>query len=377
MSREESITKRVQKTRDFLAQSGLDAVIVQSNASLRWLTGAQNTFDDELAHTAFITQDTLSLRTDSRYFETFKERLGAHSAWELDGGLGAAAQTTHAAWLAEKIADANAQKIGIENSVSLGYFDQLMNAISARGLDVEFVHLDQVFENLRMVKDEEELECLKKAQAVSDEALKHIVGYMKAGMSEREVAAELEHYMVSHGASGVSFATILASGPNGALPHAQPGERKLQEGDLVVIDFGALVDDYHADMTRTVSIGEPSAEQKHAYEVVRQAHEKAAAAVHAGVDGASIHALSAGVIDEAGYGEYFNHGLGHGVGIEIHENPRFSPTWDSEIPQNSVVTIEPGVYLPGKFGIRLEDTGVVTNNGFEPFTSIGHDLIVV
>ncbi len=377
MSREQAIANRVQKTRDYLATSGLDAVIVQSNASLRWLTGAKNTFDDELAHTAFITKDTLSLRTDSRYFETFKEHLGTQIAWELDGGLGAAAQTTHAAWLAEKIANAKAQKIGIENSVSLGYFDKLKDAVSARGLDVEFVHLDQAFENLRMVKDEEELECLTKAQAVSDEALTYIVGYMKAGMSEQEVAAELEHYMVSHGANGVSFATILASGPNGALPHARPGERKLQESDLVVIDFGALVDDYHADMTRTVSIGEPSPEQKEAYEVVREAHEKAAAAVHAGVNGASIHAISAAVIDEAGYGEYFNHGLGHGVGIEIHENPRFSPTWDSEIPQNSVVTIEPGVYLPGKFGIRLEDTGVVTSNGFEPFTSIGHELIVV
>lgn len=367
---------RLARVREFMRENQLDAVIVQKNANLRWLTSAANTFDDELAHTAYITQNTQALRTDSRYLQTFKERLGTQNMWELDGGVGASAPATHATWLADQIAQSHAQTIGIEDNVSLAYFDELLEAIDKQNLEVQIVHIHEALDDMRIVKDEEELEALRQAQRITDAGLAHILEYIKVGMTEAEVARELDYYMLCQGASEVSFKTILASGPNGALPHAQPSDRKLCLGDLVVIDFGALKDEYHADMTRTVAIGAPTERQLEVYEVVRHAHEQARDAVRPGVCGADIHNIAAKVIKDAGYGRYFSHGLGHGVGLEIHENPGFRPSWNRPIPKNSVVTIEPGIYLPGEFGIRLEDTGVVSEAGFQPFTSFNHDLLV-
>ena len=228
-----------------------------------------------------------------------------------------------------------------------------------------------------MVKDDEEVALMRRAQEITDDAFAHICEFIKVGMTEQEIRVELENYMLSHGADALSFGTIIASGPNGANPHAQPGERRVAEGDLIVMDYGAGYHDYHADMTRTVAVGEPGAEQRAVYDVVRRAHEACAAAVHAGVIGRDVHQVAVDVISEAGYGDFFGHGLGHGVGIQIHENPNFNRRWDRPVPEGSVVTIEPGIYLPGRFGIRLEDFGLVTATGYEPFTRSTHDLVVV
>ena len=189
--------------------------------------------------------------------------------------------------------------------------------------------------------------------------------------------AELESYMLSHGADGLSFDTIIASGPNGANPHARPGSRRLTEGDLVVMDYGAAYGDYHSDMTRTVCVGTPNAEQVAVYEVVRRAHEECAERAVPGVLGRALHEHAATVIAEAGYGEFFNHGLGHGVGVEIHERPFVGRRGDDPIPQGAVFTIEPGIYLPGCFGIRLEDFGVMGERGYIPFTESSHELACV
>lgn len=365
-------TNRIARLRAYLADNDLDGMIVRSNANLRWLTGAQHTFDTELAHTALITQDHLFFRTDSRYLQTFYEHLGKDTIWEFSEG-----QDSHEAWLAAELAKIGAARAGIEDSISIAFLDALLKASGERNLFCNYVHTHSVIEDLRIVKDEQELCALRKAQEVTDLALQHMIEYLEPGQTEQQIRNELESFMLAHGADAISFDSIIAAGSNGALPHAQPSARPIQKGDLVVIDFGALVDDYHADMTRTFSIGQPSEEQRRAYEVVKTAHEKAAAAVKPDVNGAYIHSIAQDVIAQAGYGDYFKHGLGHGVGIEIHENPGFRPAWDKPVPRNSVVTIEPGVYLPTKFGIRLEDTGVVTQKGFEPFTSYNHDLIVI
>lgn len=169
----------------------------------------------------------------------------------------------------------------------------------------------------------------------------------------------------------------MASGPNGANPHAQPGERVVEKGDMIVMDYGAGYLDYHSDMTRTVVLGQPSEEQQHVYDVVRLANETCASAIHAGVLGSDIHNLAVKVISDAGYGEYFGHGLGHGVGVEIHERPFCNARYNKPLPAGSVVTDEPGIYLPGKFGIRLEDFGVVTEDGYDVFTQSTHDLMVI
>ena len=230
---------------------------------------------------------------------------------------------------------------------------------------------------LRIVKDPAEIELMKHAQSITDKAFLHICKYIKPGLTEQQIRAELENYMLSNGADALSFDSIIASGPNGANPHAQPGERVVQTGDMIVMDYGAGYLDYHSDMTRTVVVGAPSEEQQHVFDVVRKANETCAAAIHAGVTGSDIHNLAVKVISEAGYGEYFGHGLGHGVGVEIHERPFFNPRWNKVIAAGSVVTDEPGIYLPGKFGIRLEDFGVVTEDGYDVFTQSTHDLVSV
>ncbi len=363
---------RVSRLRALMEQRGYDAVILRNNPDLRWLTGAEGVFDDEVAHTALVTSEGLWLHTDSRYFNSFVEHLGDDTPWQLDMEV-----VAPAAWAACRVAEARARVVAIEDTCDLAFYDALRHEFGQASIAPALPRLHGDICDLRMVKDEAELELLREAQRITDESFEHICGYIKVGMTEQQIRAELENYMLSHGADGLSFDTIIASGPNGANPHARPGERKVCAGDLIVMDYGALYHDYHADMTRTVCLGQPSDEQMKVYEVVRQAHEACADAVAPDVIGSDIHDLSVRVISEAGYGDYYGHGLGHGVGIEIHERPGFGRGWNKPVPAGSVVTIEPGIYLPGKFGIRLEDCGVVSERGYEPFTAASHELRVI
>ncbi len=363
---------RLARLRTLMAERGYDATILRNNPDLRWLTDAGGVFDDEVAHVAFVTADGLWLHTDSRYYNSFVERLGTDGPWQLDMETIAPAE-----WAARHVASARARVVAVEDTTDLAFFDDLVAALGKASVAPALPRLHGDICDLRMVKDTGELELLRAAQRITDAAFEHICGYIKVGLTEQQIRAELEHFMLSHGADGLSFDSIIASGPNGANPHARPGERAVEEGDFIVMDYGALYHDYHADMTRTVCLGEPSEEQRHVYEVVQQAHEQCAAAVRPGVKGSDIHDLSVRIISEAGYGDYYGHGLGHGVGIEIHEHPGFGRSWEKPIPEGSVVTIEPGIYLPGKFGIRLEDCGVVTSEGYEPFTGPSHDLHVI
>lgn len=363
---------RVERLRSLMAERGYDAVILRNNSDLRWLTGAERTFDDEVAHTAVVTAGRLWLHTDSRYYNTFRERLGEGCAWEIDQEA-----VAPAAWSAARVAEARARVVAVEDTCDLAFFDAFNGACAAASVACLTPRLHGDICDLRMVKDAEEVELMRRAQRVTDAAFDHICGFIHAGQTEQEIRVELENYMLSHGADALSFGTIIAAGPNGANPHAQPGPYVVQRGDLIVMDYGAATCDYHSDMTRTVCVGEPSDEQRRVYDVVRRAHEACAAAVHAGVIGRDVHQVAVDVISEAGYGEFFGHGLGHGVGLQIHERPNFNRLWDRPVPAGSVVTIEPGIYLPGRFGIRLEDFGLVTEDGFEPFTQSTHDLVVV
>lgn len=372
MDQEQAATARVDRLRALMAERGYDAVILRSNADLRWLTGAERVFDDETAHTAFISQDVQALHTDSRYFNAFSERLGPESAWAVD-----MERTGHAAWAASWAAKVRARSVAVEDTVALGFADALAAELDRASWACLTPRLHGDLGALRMVKDAEELACLKEAQRITDDAFDHICSFIRVGMTEKQIRAELEQEMLALGADDVSFASIVAAGPNGASPHAQPGDYAVRAGDFITMDFGALYRDYHADMTRTVVVGEPSVEQRDVYDTVRRAHEEAAAAVAPDVIGADIHRIAQRVIADAGYGDYFGHGLGHGVGIEIHESPNFGLSWEKPVPAGSVVTVEPGIYLPGKFGVRIEDTGVVTEEGYVPFTRHGHELVSV
>jgi len=363
---------RVSRLRELMEERGYDAVVLRNNADLRWLTGAERTFDDEVAHTAFVTAEGLWLHTDSRYYNTFCERLGADTPWVIDQEMVGAA-----AWAAQHVRSERVRVLAIEDTVDLAFYDELQVQLAKASVAPALPRLHGDLCDLRMVKDDEELALLRRAQEITDEAFEHICGFIRPGLTEQQIRAELENYMLSHGADGLSFGTIIAAGPNGANPHAQPGEYVVREGDLVVMDYGALYHDYHADMTRTVCVGEPTPKQREVYEIVRRAHEECAAMVRPGIIGKEVHDHSVKVISDAGYGAFYGHGLGHGVGIEIHERPGFGRSWDKPVPAGSVVTIEPGIYLPGEFGIRLEDCGVVTEEGYVPFTASSHDLRVI
>ena len=230
---------------------------------------------------------------------------------------------------------------------------------------------------LRAVKDAGEIERMKAAQAITDAAFDHIVAFMRPGMTERAVQIELEDFMRRHGAEDLAFSSIVATGANGASPHAIPGGTVLEAGQCVVLDFGAKARGYCSDMTRTVFLGAPEGEMLRAWETLRAANEAVEAAICPGVTGAEMHQLAEDILAEGGFGGRMGHGLGHGVGMDIHEEPVLAPRNKELLVPGNVVTVEPGIYLPGKFGMRLEDFGVVTDDGFDVFTNSTHDLVVI
>ncbi len=372
MADAQACIQRVARFRELMAQRGYDGAIVRNNPDLRWLTGAERTFDLEVAHTAFITADGLWLHTDSRYYGSFVDRLGDETPWQIDMD-----NVSPAAWSAKHVQQSHARVVAIEDSCDLAFFDALNAACADASIACLTPRLHGDIAELRIVKDDEEIGLMRHAQAITDAAFDHICGFIKPGLTEQQIRAELENYMLMNGADALSFDSIIASGPNGANPHAQPGERKIQKGDMIVMDYGAGYHDYHSDMTRTVCVGEPTDEQRRVYDAVRLAHETCAATAKPGCVGADIHRLAVKVIADAGYGDYFHHGLGHGVGLEIHERPNFGLRYERPVPVGSVITIEPGIYLPGNFGVRLEDFGVMSEDGYAPFTQSTHDLVIV
>lgn len=360
----------LERTRALLKDNNIDALLITDVADLRWLTGAQSTFDEEAAHVGLITPKTAHIHTDSRYYQALVDHCPYPDEFTFDKE-----RATVEAWTAARVAELpDSARCALQDSAPISFLRALDEALAGKPAPV---FLGEEMRNLRAIKTSQEIAYLQEAQDITDKALLYIGDNIHPSMTEKAIRAELDNFMLQNGADAISFETIIAAGPNGANPHARAGEYQVQAGDLIVIDFGASKYDYHADMTRTFSLGEPSSEQRAVYEVVREAHETAAAALKPGVIGRDIHAIAQRVIADAGYGDYFEHGLGHGVGIEIHENPNLSPRWDKPIPKHSVVTVEPGIYLPYKFGIRLEDTGVVTDDGFKPFTRINHDLRVI
>ena len=363
--------ERVARFRAHMADKGFDAAVIRNLADLRWLTGAERTFDLEVAHTAFITANDLWLHTDSRYYNTFCERLGEDTPWKLDMEM-----TAHPEWVAARVQETHARVVAVEDTCDLAFYDAFRSECGKASVACLTPRMHGDISDLRIVKDEEEIETMKKAQAITDAAFAYICDYIKPGMTEMQVRVALENYMFENGADALAFGSIVAAGPNGANPHAQPGEYVIQEGDFVTLDYGAGYHDYKSDMTRTIAVGQPTDEMRKVYDIVLTTHLACAKAAKVGCIGMDIHNLSVKMISDAGYGEYYGHGLGHGVGLEIHERPNFGRLYDKEIPAGSVVTIEPGIYIPGMFGVRIEDYGVMTEAGFEPFTTSPKELII-
>lgn len=245
------------------------------------------------------------------------------------------------------------------------------------GIKITTVGTDKIIDSFRAVKSDEEIENICKAQRIAEAALKHILGFIKIGVTEKEIALELDHYMLSHGAEALSFETIAISGANTSKPHGVPTEKKIEDGDFVTMDYGAVVNGYHSDMTRTVAVGHVSDEQKKIYDIVLKAQLASLEILRSGLKRSDGDKAARDVITEAGYGEFFRHSTGHGVGIEIHEKPNLSPKSVTTLRAGNIVTVEPGIYIPGKFGVRIEDMALITENGCQNLTNAAKELVIL
>ncbi|PZS18506.1 MAG: hypothetical protein DLM54_08275 [Acidimicrobiales bacterium] len=356
---------RIPRLQALLPAAGCDGLVISQLSNIRYLTGFTGS-----AAIVLVTADEAVLVTDGRYDSQSAEELSrARVTARIEVGLPP---------VQEKVLEEAAiglRRIGLEaGSVSWARQRHLAADVFVRA---ELVATDGLVESLRLVKDEGELGAMRTAAAIADAALARVRPQLVAGIAEVEVANTLDFEMRTLGATRSSFETIVASGPNGAKPHARPSRRLLERGELVVMDFGAVFDGYCSDMTRTLCIGEPaSAALGRMVEVVRASQAAGLASVRAGVAASEVDSACRTVIAEAGWSDAFVHGTGHGVGLDIHEGPRVGPTSDATLLANSVITVEPGVYLPDHGGVRIEDTVVVTAEGCRPLTTSPKDLMV-
>ena len=264
------------------------------------------------------------------------------------------------------------EKVGFEDQ-HIGYaeYERWTRQIPGK----TWIEMGESLNDLRMIKEQWELDCLEKAESIGDAAFSHILNVIKPGMTELAIAAELEYFMKQNGASGTSFDTIIASGLNSAMPHAIPSDKKIEEGDFVTMDFGCKYNGYCSDMTRTIVVGKASEKQREIYSIVLEAQLAALDALRPGLTGQEVDKVARDIIEKAGYGAYFGHGLGHSVGLFIHESPRLSPKGMTLMQENMIQTVEPGIYLPGFGGVRIEDMVVVTADGHKNFAHSKKELI--
>jgi Xaa-Pro aminopeptidase len=355
-------SERSARLRELIAAESLDALIVEGAANLRYLTG----------YTGSNALALLAADGRGRFLTDF--RYETQAAAEVDDGF---EREIVAGELLEAVARSlttgrvgfDDTKMTVRRRASLGEW---------AGASVELVGAGGLVERLRAIKDEREIAAIAAAATLIDELFAWLFAQRLSGRSEREVAISLEHEMRLRGASAPSFGSIVAGGAHGALPHAQPRDAPIERGTLVTFDVGALLDGYCSDCTRTIAVGEPGEHAREVYGVVLAAQLTGLDAVAPGVSGRDADAQARAVIEQAGYGERFGHGLGHGVGLDIHEAPRLARTGgDATLRARNVVTVEPGIYLPGELGVRIEDLVVVRENGPQILSGFTKELLVL
>jgi Xaa-Pro aminopeptidase len=354
------MTGRAERLSGLLPEAGVDLLLVTNLVNVRYLTGY--TGSNGLA---LVGPQTRVFITDFRYVE--------QAAVEVDPAFERARAAQD---LIDAIADAlpaGELRLGFEDAqVTVRQHARLRELLPER---VELVAAGQLVERLRVVKQPEEIDRIRAATQLADAAFEQLLWGGLVGRTESELAGVLERAMRDSGAQRPSFEAIVAAGPHSALPHAHPRDVEIGRGELVVIDWGAELDGYCSDCTRTVATGDPDAMTREVYELVLQAQIAGVEAIKAGVSGRDVDAVARAVIESGGHGDHFGHGLGHGVGLEIHEGPRLSQRSDDDLQSGNAVTVEPGVYLPGQFGVRIEDLVVVTDDGCEILTSVRKHLI--
>ncbi len=348
---------RVQRLRETLRKQGVDAILVTRPENQRYLSGFTGG-DGALV----ITRNDALLLTDFRYYEQVAEEAPGFELAKVEGAL--------APVLKQVLRQAGAKTLAFESTaVSYAQYQEWKKATPG----VKWVAAQDAVESLRMIKDDGELARVKKAITISDAACDYIRGVIKPGMTEKQVAWELESYMRTHGADELAFPLIVGSGPNGAKPHAVLQERPIQEGEAIVMDMGARVDGYNSDLTRTICL-KPDKKLQEIYDIVLRAQLAAEAGARPGMKGHEVDALARQVIRDAGYAEHFGHGLGHGVGLAVHESPGAGRTAIMTFEPGMLCTIEPGIYLPGWGGVRIEDIVLFTAGGVEVLTHARKEL---
>ncbi|MGN0047259.1 MAG: M24 family metallopeptidase [Eggerthellaceae bacterium] len=370
------VSARLRRFREAFMSLGIDAFVVRDTSNIAWLTGFEGVFDEEQAHCLLVNRQIAFLHTDSRYSEACKTSA-EDAPIEVDDSV-----CGHADWVATELESLYGFRglpinVAVEDTLTLRDFRAFEDALYALSFTVDLLPLRDTVLALRGVKSPWEIQRLREAQAITDACFAHIRAYVKPGMTELQIAREMDRFMFDAGADDLAFPTIVATGPHASSPHAQPGSTKVQEGDCIVMDFGAKVAGYCSDMTRCLFVGEPSEKLRRAYETLRRANEGAEAMLRAGVTGAEAHNEALRILEEGGFGGLMGHSLGHGVGMLIHEEPCLSPRNEKPLEAGNVVTVEPGIYVPGEFGMRLEDFGVICDTGYEVFTQSDHSLVII
>ena len=353
--------KNVEKFLSLLGQE-VDGLLLTSRYSRHYLAEF-----DIAEGVAIVTRSGIRYFTDSRYIESAQNNIGGMEVLEMNS------QNSYHKLLNDAIAQFDVERLGFEESyLTVAEYQDYVKNLSA-----ELVPLGSKINGFRAVKEPWELERIRQAQKITDKAFAEVITRIKSGMTEKQLQAELIYCLYKNGGEGLSFDPIVVSGPNTSLPHGVATDRVIQEGDFVTMDFGVLYGGYCSDMTRTVAVGYATEEMKKVYDTVLKAQLAGIAATKAGVTGKEIDGAARQVIADAGYGDYFGHGYGHSLGMEVHEAPNCNPRGETPMEVNMITSAEPGIYLPGKFGVRIEDLVIFTADGYENITQSPKNLIIL
>ncbi|KXH87475.1 Xaa-Pro peptidase family protein [Sporosarcina sp. HYO08] len=351
---------KLTKLREALKEHSVDALLITNPYNRRYMTGFTGS-----AGVALVSMTDAVFITDFRYTEQAEKQIEGYRIVEH--------KKTIIEEVAEQAKQMNVQTIGFEKDhMPFGTYEQYHEKVTA-----DLKPVSGIVEKLRMVKTEDELVILKQAAKIADDAFTHICSYIKPGITELDVATELEFFMRKQGVTSSSFDIIVASGIRGALPHGVASSKKIESGELVTLDFGALYNGYISDITRTVAVGEPSEKLRGIYDVTLAAQELALKMIKPGMTGIEADAFARDYIKSKGYGEQFGHSTGHGIGLEVHEGPALSFRSETVLVPNMTVTVEPGIYLPGIGGVRIEDDILITADGNERLTHSTKELLIL
>ena len=342
-----------------------DCALITSDINRRYLTGMKSS-----AGVVLVFKDKAYLIIDFRYIEKAKKLLAGNSFIEV------ILQNKLYEQINSLIDKHGAKTVSIESmTMTVSELEAYKSKLSAEVLSTDA--LSENINSMRMIKTPDECDKMIQAQRIAERGFEHMLSFIREGVTEREIQLELDYYMLSHGAEALSFDTIALSGKNTSLPHGVPSDKKVKRGEFVLLDFGAVVDGYHSDMTRTVCVGQPTDKMKQVYDIVLKAQLAAIDAVKAGIKGCELDDIARDIIAVEGYGEQFGHSLGHGVGVEIHEPPYAAKSYDMPLPENSIVTVEPGIYIENEFGVRIEDFVIVKADGCVNMTKAPKELIIL